>query len=145
MQSSVYTEITYILQPTWKIEMLKRRRPQQWIAPGISQFYRFSISIDRGKETHTYDTAPALPEFLLFPKKFANPPLYAHRRARDDAIRAATVPAIASSAALLCPSNIHPIECTHSADFRSWTPTFLRRLVDIKNAGSVDSAPRQKN
>jgi hypothetical protein len=59
-------------------------------------FYRFSIGIDRGKETHTYDTTPALAEFLLLQKSFANPPLYAHGRVRDDAIRAATVPAIAS-------------------------------------------------
>jgi hypothetical protein len=61
-----------------------------------SFFYRFSIGIDRGKETHTYDTTPALAEILLLQKKFANPPLYAHGRVRDDAIRAATVPAIAS-------------------------------------------------
>lgn len=59
-------------------------------------FYRFSIDIDGGDKTHTYDSTPALPEFLLLQKKFANPPLYAQGRARDDAIRAATVPAIAS-------------------------------------------------
>lgn len=113
MHSSVYRKITYILQPTWKLEMRKRRRrPRRWIAPATGHFLPI-LNMNRGKETHTYDTTPALPEFLLLQKKLANPPLYAHGRARDDAIRAATVPAIASLSrlcsvpAISTPENVH--------------------------------------